>query len=141
MPRGRFDGRLAFSLFLLAALALSLYFGEPNGRGIHLRADAVRVAPYQTDVWTATRTLSSAENATLHFRKHGKDMGIKSEADYIRRATAFLKHPPEGAVIKIQPDGDTEIYLSRTREFAVMNKRGVPRTYFKRNHPPFADGT
>jgi hypothetical protein len=133
------DMRLALSFIILAALGLSLYFGEPNGQGVRDPAPDFSTVPYQTDVWTATRNLSSAENATLHFRKHGKDMGIRSEAEYIKRATAFLKHPPADAVINTQPDGDTEIYLARTREFAVMNKRGVPRTYFKRDRPPPVD--
>ena len=88
-------------------------------------------ASTQQDLWTSTRTMSARENAEAHFHKHGREFGFKSADEYIAAARAFLFTDAPDTLTKKQADGDTVRYRPATAEFGVMNRRGVPRTYFK----------
>lgn len=137
MRPGSLDWRLILIIGILAVLGGSLYVDAPTGRAplsTHsLSSDRPAIGQ---PIWTSTRALTSEENAELHFRKHGKGMGFKTRDEYVRKATEFLHHPPADAIRRQQPDGDTEIYRPSTHEFAVMNRSGIPRTYFIRTRFP-----
>ena len=82
--------------------------------------------------WAATHDMTSTENATHHFQKHGAEMGYKTEAAYIAAAVDFTTHPPQGTLQTQQRDGDTVFFLPRTGWFAVRTKDGRLRTFFER---------
>lgn len=87
--------------------------------------------PTEGALWTKTRDLTAEQNASAHFKKHGKDFGFQTEADYIQAVHNFIKNPPAGTIIIIQSDGDIVFYDSQKNWFAVTTKRGTPRTLFK----------
>jgi hypothetical protein len=74
----------------------------------------------------------SSDNAQEHWRKHGGDFAEDRDArDYERSARDFVHNPPPDAEIKHRRNGDTLIYEPSTNTFAVENRDGQPRTYFK----------
>jgi pyocin large subunit-like protein len=82
-------------------------------------------------VWTRGRQMSATENATQHFKKHGKEFGFKTEAEYVAAAIAFTTNPSADVMQNKQRDGDTAFYNPKSAEYAVKSKRGLIRTYFK----------
>jgi filamentous hemagglutinin len=51
--------------------------------------------------------------------------------EYIKAANEFVTHPPVGTLTIIQRDGDTVYYHPDKNWFAVKNKQGAPRTFFR----------
>ena len=82
--------------------------------------------------WTATKTLSSAENALGHWVKHGAEFPhYTNVSKYVEGAQVFVKSPPKGAISKVRSNGDVLIYDPATNVFAVRSASGEPRTMFK----------
>lgn len=82
-------------------------------------------------VWTRTKTMSGEQNAALHYKKHGAEFPFATKEDYINAAHEFLNNPPMGSTIATEKDGDIIVYDPAQNWFAVMNKKHVPRTFFK----------
>ncbi len=89
-------------------------------------------------IWSRGRGMNAANNATNHFKKHGKEFGFKTEEEYVAAAVAFTSHPPPEVMQNRQSDGDFAFYNPQTAEYAVKSKRGFIRTYFKLN--PYIHG-
>lgn len=93
---------------------------------------AIETAPLDmSKIWTRGRQMSAAANATQHFKKHGKEFGFKTEAEYVSAAISFTNQTPPAVMQNKQRDGDTAFYNPKSAEYAVKSKRGLIRTYFK----------
>ncbi len=90
--------------------------------------------PKGAQIWTSTARYSSVENAQAHFRKHARELGLKTVEAYVMAAHHFLHTPPEGTQTKIQKDGDIVRFHAPSTRFGVMRADGTPRTYY-RMHP------
>jgi pyocin large subunit-like protein len=82
-------------------------------------------------MWSASRKYSAEENAQRSFERNGKDFDARDVDAFVRKAHAFVAHPPTGALTLTRANGDTLIYDPKGNVFAVANKAGAPRTLFK----------
>jgi filamentous hemagglutinin len=74
----------------------------------------------------------STRNAQEHWQKHGSDFPqYHSAEDYEEGAANFVRSPPPGTLTKHRSNGDTLYYNPSTNTFAVANRNGEPRTYFR----------
>jgi pyocin large subunit-like protein len=89
-------------------------------------------APTNAPRWTPTRTMTPAENALSHFRKHrGEFPEYRSVEQYINGAHRFVNEPPKGTLTKIRRNGDRLFYDPETNTFAVQRADGALRTMFR----------
>ena len=85
-------------------------------------------------VWSHGHDGASA-NAEGHWQKHGREFPeFRSAQDYERGAQAFIATPPAGTLTKQRANGDTLLYNPATNTFAVADRRGEPRTFFRPNN-------
>jgi pyocin large subunit-like protein len=82
-------------------------------------------------VWAASRRSSAEDSAQRAFDRNGEAFGAKSLDDYVRKARAFVDHPPKGSETLTRANGDVLIYDAEANVFAVADKAGSPRTMFK----------
>jgi hypothetical protein len=82
-------------------------------------------------LWSSNRRYSAFENATYHFEKHGADFGARTYEDWVSMVHAFIHNPPKGTETLRRNNGDTLFYNARQNIFAVMTKKGAPRTLFR----------
>jgi pyocin large subunit-like protein len=82
-------------------------------------------------VWAASRRYSAEDSAQRAFDRNGEAFGAKSLDDYVRKARAFVEHPPKGVETLTRANGDTLFYDAKANVFAVADKAGSPRTMFK----------
>lgn len=127
--------RFSLVLAILASLLAASVLRQPAEHTKPLLRAAVSSAlnTKSATIWSSTRSLTAEQNAQMHFRKHGREFGLRSADAYIAAATNFLHNPPAGTLTKKQKDGDTVRFRPDTAEFAVMDSAGTPRTYFKLN--------
>ena len=84
------------------------------------------------DKWSSTRNLTSEQNASNHWDKHGKEFpGIRTKDEYVQRANEFVTNPPEGTLTRVRASGEIVYYEPKTNTFAVKNVNGAPKTMFK----------
>jgi pyocin large subunit-like protein len=105
-----------------------------NGDGASSRPDP-RDAPVRKvagkPMWAANRTRTAEENAQRGFERYGAEFAAADVDDYVRKAHAFVGHPPAGVQTLTRANGDTLIYDPKDNVFAVVTKAGAPRTMFK----------
>jgi hypothetical protein len=97
-------------------------------------AAATAVAPPATEpiVISPVGFRSQAE-LDEHFAKHGREVGAKTESDYLHRAQALRDAPLGDDVAEIvRRDGVRTRFDRRDGGFIAFNGNGVIRTYF---HP------
>jgi pyocin large subunit-like protein len=82
-------------------------------------------------MWSASRRYSAAENAQRAFDRNGEAFGARDLDAFVKKAHAFVSHPPAGAQTLTRANGDVLIYDPRGNVFAVASKDGAPRTMFK----------
>jgi pyocin large subunit-like protein len=87
-------------------------------------------------IWAANRTRTAEENAQRGFERYGSEFAAADVDDYVRKAHAFVGHPPAGAETLKRANGDTLIYDPRGNVFAVVTRTGAPRTMFKPDDGP-----
>ncbi len=64
-----------------------------------------------------------------HYKKHGKEMGFASAAEYVEAANRVVSSPD--VLYKLEKeDNDHVYYLEETNEFVVISQDGYIRTYF-----------
>lgn len=103
--------------------------GRDSDGGFDDAASAERVSD---DIgWAASRGHSAGESAAYQYRKNGADFGASSVGDYVKKARAFVTHPPKSAERVERRNGDVLFYDPRTNVFVVATRRGDPRTMFK----------
>src|SRR5512146_547728 len=118
---------------LFAALILAIFFGVT-----HLshdsrieRLQAQQQAASENVVWSHGRD-GAARNAEEHWEKHGSEFPeFRSARDYEQGTLAFVTHPPPGTLTKTNGRGDTLYYQPVTNIFAVKDRSGEPRTFFR----------
>jgi RHS repeat-associated protein len=82
-------------------------------------------------IWSATRTLTPAENAYAHWTNHASEFPELSNAkQYVDAARAFVTTPPPGTLTMMRGT-DRLLYNPATNTFAVEMASGVPRTMFR----------
>lgn len=67
----------------------------------------------------------------MHIDKHGKELGFKSDDQYINAANKFTKSVSRENIAVRQPNGDYYKWNTRTNEVAIVKSDGTLRTYFK----------
>ncbi|MDB5454336.1 MAG: hypothetical protein JWO33_2914 [Caulobacteraceae bacterium] len=82
-------------------------------------------------IWASSRKASGEDNAQRSFARNGDDFGAQSLDQFVRKAHAFVEHPPKGVQTMKRANGDTLFYDPRDNVFAVADKDGAPRTMFK----------
>ena len=100
-------------------------FATPDAR------DAASPASAERQLWSANRKYSARENADYHFRRDGKDFGVRTVDAYVAKAHAFIRNPPPGALTITRRNGDRLFYHPATNTFVVATRTGAPRTMFK----------
>jgi pyocin large subunit-like protein len=103
-------------------------YGAPDG--VDHRKDPVKLLDGKPE-WAASRRYSAEESARHAYDRNGEAFGARDLEDYVRKAHAFVEHPPKGSETLTRPNGDTLIYDARANVFAVADKAGSPRTMFK----------
>jgi pyocin large subunit-like protein len=98
--------------------------------GVDHRKDAVKLVEGKP-VWSPSRRYSAEENAQRAFERNGEAFGAGSIDQYVKKAHAFVDHPPAGTLTLTRANGDTLFYDPKGNVFAVANKDGAPRTMFK----------
>jgi uncharacterized lipoprotein NlpE involved in copper resistance len=81
--------------------------------------------------WASNRKNSAQEQVAKQFRRNGSDFGATSAADYAAKVNAFVSKPPAGAKTATRGNGDKLFYDPASNTFAVVNRRGLPKTMFK----------
>jgi filamentous hemagglutinin len=88
----------------------------------------------ENTVWSHGHDGANA-NAEGHWEKHGREFPeFHSAQDYERGAQTFIATPPQGTLTKRRTNGDTLFYNPATNTFAVADRRGEPRTFFRPNN-------
>jgi len=82
-------------------------------------------------MWSASRKASAEENAQRAFDRNGAAFGAGDLDAFVRKAHAFVGHPPKGTLTLTRANGDTLFYDPKANVFAVATKDGAPRTMFK----------
>jgi pyocin large subunit-like protein len=120
-----------------AAVAVALVLAVAFGINRLPQGDrTVRPAP-QSDVASAHVVWShgrdgAAQNAQEHWQKHGDEFPeFRSAREYEDGALRFVTNPPPGTLTKANDRGDTLYYDPATNTFAVKDRRGEPRTFFR----------
>ena len=99
-----------------------------------LSADRRDAAVPQIDgkpMWSASRQGDAQENAAKSFARNGEDFGARDLDAFVKKAHAFVDHPPAGTQTLKRSNGDTLFYDPKGNVFVVANKDGAPRTMFK----------
>ena len=102
--------------------------GEPQ---VDHRKDEVAKADDGKPVWAPSKRFSAEEGAQRQFERDGEAFGSKSVDQFVKKAHAFVGHPPKGTLTLTRKNGDILYYDPKGNIFAVANKEGAPRTMFK----------
>jgi pyocin large subunit-like protein len=82
-------------------------------------------------MWSASRRYSAQENAERAFARNGEAFGAQDLDAFVKKAHAFVDHPPKGVLTLTRANGDKLLYDPKSNVFAVASKAGAPRTMFK----------
>ena len=104
--------------------------GDDAASKVDHRKDPVKLVDGKPE-WAASRRYSAEESARHAYARNGEAFGAASFEDYVRKAHAFVEHPPKGVETLTRPNGDTLFYDAKANVFAVADKAGAPRTMFK----------
>ena len=104
--------------------------GSAAAPGVDHRKDEVKLVEGKP-VWSASKRFSAEENAQHAFERNGEAFGAGSIDQFVKKAHAFVDHPPKGTLTLTRANGDTLFYDPKANVFAVANKAGAPRTMFK----------
>ena len=81
--------------------------------------------------WADNRQHSAQENLAYQFDHWGAGFGAKDQADYAKRAHAFIDHPPKAAEKVTRPNGDVIMYDKASNTMAIARRDGAPRLFRK----------
>ncbi len=82
-------------------------------------------------VWSKNKTHSADDNAHYQFEHHGQEIGAKTYPEFLAAVHGFIHNPPKGTQTLRRKNGDTLYYDASQNIFAVMTKKGAPRTLFR----------
>jgi pyocin large subunit-like protein len=95
------------------------------------RKDQVAKADDGRPLWAPSKRYSAEEGAQRQFERDGQAFDAKTVDQFVRKAHAFVGHPPKGTLTLTRKNGDILYYDPKDNIFAVSNKEGAPRTMFK----------
>jgi pyocin large subunit-like protein len=98
--------------------------------GVDHRKDPVRKLDGKP-LWASSRRHSAEDSARYAYDRNGAAFSARNLEDYVRKAHAFVEHPPRGVETLTRANGDTLFYDTKANVFAVADKSGAPRTMFK----------
>jgi len=104
------------------------YGGAPQ---VDHRKDEVAKADDGKPMWAASKRFSAEEGAQRQFERDGEAFEAKTVDQFVKKAHAFVGHPPKGTLTLTRKNGDILFYDPKGNIFAVSNKEGAPRTMFK----------
>jgi len=108
--------------------------GVLTSKGFGNAATPDTASPQTQIAWSHGHDGANA-NAEEHWRKHGREFPeFHSAQDYEHGAQAFIAAPPAGTLTKHRANGDTLFYDPASNTFAVADRSGEPRTYFRPNN-------
>jgi pyocin large subunit-like protein len=102
-----------------------------NAPKVDHRKDEVAKADDGKPMWAPSKRFSAEEGAQRQFERDGEAFGTKSLDQFVKKAHAFVGHPPKGTLTLTRKNGDVLYYDPKANVFAVSNKDGAPRTMFK----------
>jgi pyocin large subunit-like protein len=106
--------------------------GYDNGAPqVDHRKDEVAKADDGKPMWAASKRFSAEEGAQRQFERDGAAFDAKTLDQFVKKAHAFVGHPPKGTLTLTRKNGDTLYYDPKGNVFAVASKDGAPRTMFK----------
>ncbi|UDF03519.1 hypothetical protein [Asticcacaulis sp. AND118] len=95
------------------------------------KAEVTRTRYGDWPLWSSNRKYTAYENATYHYEKHGAEIGARSYEEWLAMVHGFIHTPPAGVETLARNNGDTLFYDKNRNVFAVMTKKGAPRTLFR----------
>jgi pyocin large subunit-like protein len=94
-----------------------------------LVAESTQAAPFRSTIGFKTRA-----RLTEHYRKHGREFGRVSQADYLYLAQKLRDGPVGGSVLEtVRSDGVVTRFDRATGSFLAFDPDGTIRTFFKPN--------
>jgi pyocin large subunit-like protein len=106
--------------------------GYDNGAPkVDHRKDEVAKADDGKPMWAPSKRFSAEEGAQRQFERDGAAFDVKTLDQFVRKAHAFVGHPPKGTLTLTRKNGDILYYDPKGNVFAVASKEGAPRTMFK----------
>lgn len=99
--------------------------------GVDHRKDAVAKADDGKPMWAASKRFSAEESAQRQFERDGANFDAKTLEQFVKKAHAFVGHPPKGTETITRKNGDILYYDAKDNIFAVASKDGAPRAMFK----------
>jgi len=122
---------IALFVVVIAAVVGVSRFGGTN-QPAPAPASVSTVANSGTGVVWSHGHSGNRNNAEEHWQKHGRDFPeFHSAEDYEQGALRFVTNPPPGTLTKSRENGDTLFYDPATNTFAVKDRSGEPRTFFR----------
>jgi pyocin large subunit-like protein len=95
------------------------------------RKDEVAKADDGKPMWAASKRFSAEEGAQRQFERDGAAFDARTLDQFVKKAHAFVGHPPKGTLTLTRKNGDILYYDPKGNVFAVASKDGAPRTMFK----------
>src|SRR5579864_2683360 len=105
--------------------------GYDNAPKVDHRKDEVAKADDGKPMWAPSKRFSAEEGAERQFERDGAAFDAKTVDQFVKKAHAFVGHPPKGTLTLTRKNGDILFYDPKGNIFAVSNKEGAPRTMFK----------
>ena len=105
--------------------------GYDNTPKVDHRKDEVAKADDGKPVWAPSKRFSAEEGAQRQFERDGQAFDTKTVEQFVKKAHAFVGHPPKGTLTLTRKNGDILFYDPKGNVFAVSSKDGAPRTMFK----------
>lgn len=110
--------------------------GASADSAVDHRKDAVAVTADGKPRWAPSRRNSAEEGAQRAFERNGEAFSADNVDEFVKKAHAFVGHPPKGTQTLVRQNGDTLYYDPKANIFAVASKDGAPRTMFKPDDGP-----
>jgi filamentous hemagglutinin len=122
---------IALAAVLFAALAGVAVFRNSGATGIPAIVTTEAGSGGTAVSWSHGHN-GSTQNTEEHWRKHGANFPeFHSAEEYERGALDFVHNPPPDTLTKRRANGDTLFYNPGTNTFAVEDRNGKPRTFFR----------
>jgi hypothetical protein len=80
--------------------------GNDNAPRVDHRKDEVAKADDGKPMWAPSKRFSAEEGAQRQFERDGEAFGAKSVDQYVKKAHAFVGHPPKGTLTLTRKNGD-----------------------------------
>lgn len=109
------------------------FVGEDIGRTTREVTDEAAVQVIAAAITVAIGEFANKDLALDHFTRHGRELGIATESEYLAAAKNFMLQTKKNPNLEwfTRNSGDLVQFDKSSGEFGVMSKQGIIRTYFK----------